>query len=82
MRVQPRPSVGVAIFVGYVVLFTLGVLASGVDYDDVADSTSNVLRAIVAPVWVGAAVLLGLPRSSGGGGWCSVTTSGHRDGRC
>jgi len=60
MRVQPRPSVGVAIFVGYAVLFTLAFLASGVDYDDVADSTSNVLRAIVIPVWVGAAVLLGL----------------------
>ncbi|MEZ0234556.1 MAG: hypothetical protein ACAH81_06385 [Actinomycetota bacterium] len=60
MRVEPRPSVGVAIFVGYVVLFTLAFLASGVDYDDVADSTSNVLRAIVIPVWVGAAVLLGL----------------------
>ena len=36
---------GVAIFVGYAVLFTLAFLASGVDYDDVGDSTSNVLRA-------------------------------------
>jgi membrane protease YdiL (CAAX protease family) len=60
IRVKPRPSVGVAIFVGYVVLFTVGFLASGVDYDDVGDTTSNVLRAMVIPVWVGAAVLLGL----------------------
>ena len=82
MRVEPRPSVGVAILVGYAVLFTLAFLASGVDYDDVADSTSNVLRAIVIPVWVGAAVRWGSPPSSGGGGRCSVTTSGRRDGPC
>jgi membrane protease YdiL (CAAX protease family) len=60
MRVQPSPGVGVAIFVGYAVLFTLAFLASGVDYDEVADTTSNVIRAIVIPVWIGAAVLLGL----------------------
>lgn len=60
MRVQPRPIVGVAIFVGYAVLFTLAFLAGGVDYDEVADTTGNVIRAIVIPVWTGAAVLLAL----------------------
>jgi membrane protease YdiL (CAAX protease family) len=52
--------VGVAIFGGYAVLFTLALLAIGIDYDEIADSTSNVLQAIVTPVWVGAAGLLAL----------------------
>lgn len=60
MRVRPRPIVGVAIFVGYAVLFTLAFLAGGVDYDEVADTTGKVIRAIVIAGWIGAAVLLAL----------------------
>ena len=58
MRVQPRPIVGVAIFVVYAVIFSIGFLASGVDYDQVADTTNNVVKAVVIPVGIGALVLL------------------------
>ncbi|MGZ5287895.1 MAG: CPBP family intramembrane glutamic endopeptidase [Actinomycetota bacterium] len=58
MRVQPRPIVGIAIFVLYAVVFSVGFLASGIDYDQVGDTTSNVVKAIVIPVGVGALVLL------------------------
>jgi len=58
MRVQPRPSVGIVLFVVYAAIFSVGFLASGVDYDAVADSTSNVMKAIVLPVGIGALVLL------------------------
>ena len=58
MRVQPRPIVGIVIFVVYAAIFSVGFLASGVDYDAVGDTTSNVMKAIVLPVGVGALVLL------------------------
>ena len=58
MRVQPRPAVGLAIFVLYLVIFSIGFLASGVDYDEVADTSSNVVKAIVVPVSFGALALL------------------------
>jgi len=58
MRVQPRPIVGIVIFVAYAAIFSVGFLASGVDYDAVGDTTSNVMKAIVLPVGVGALVLL------------------------
>ena len=58
MQVQPRPIVGIAIFVLYVVIFSIGFLASGVDYDQVADTTSNIVKAVVVPVGIGALVLL------------------------
>ena len=58
MRVQPRPIVGIVIFVVYAAIFSVGFLASGVDYDAVGDTTSNVMKAIVVPVGVGALALL------------------------
>jgi len=58
MRVQPRPIVGIVLFVVYATIFSVGFLASGVDYDVVGDTTSNVMKAIVLPVGVGALVLL------------------------
>lgn len=58
MRVQPRPIVGIAIFVVYAVIFSIGFLASGVDYDQAGDTTSNAIKAIVIPVGIGALVLL------------------------
>lgn len=58
LRVRPRPIVGIVIFVLYAAIFSVGFLASGVDYDAVADSTSNVMKAVVLPVGVGALVLL------------------------
>lgn len=60
MRVQPSVKIGVAVFVLYVVIFTGLFLIGGVDYDDVAESTDNVIRAVVIPVWVGVIVLLGI----------------------
>jgi len=58
MRVQPRPIVGIVIFVVYAAIFSGLFLASGVDYDSVGDTTSNVMKAIVLPVGVGALALL------------------------
>jgi uncharacterized protein len=58
MRVQPRPIVGIVLFVVYAAIFSIGFLASGVDYDQVADTTNNVVKAIVLPVGIGALVLL------------------------
>jgi uncharacterized protein len=58
VRVQPRPIVGLAIFVVYAAIFSIGFLASGVDYDQVGDTTSNVIKAIVIPVGIGALALL------------------------
>lgn len=58
VRVQPSPIVGLAIFAIYALIFAIGFVASGVDYDNVADTTSNVIKAIVIPVGVGAAFLL------------------------
>lgn len=57
MRVQPRPLIAVGVIAGYVVLLTIIWLISGVDYDEVGDSTGNVLRGIVLPVAVGATFL-------------------------
>jgi hypothetical protein len=50
--------VGVAIFVMYLVIFSVGFLASGVDYDEVADTTNNIVKAVVLPVGIGALALL------------------------
>lgn len=58
MKVRPSPIVGLAIFVLYAAIFSIGFLASGVDYDQVADTTSNVVKAVVIPVGLGALVLL------------------------
>ena len=58
MRVQPRPIVGIVLFVVYAAIFSVLFLASGVDYDAVGDTTSNVMKAIVLPVGVGALGLL------------------------
>jgi membrane protease YdiL (CAAX protease family) len=58
MKVRPSPIVGIAIFVVYAAIFSIGFLASGVDYDQVGDTTSNVVKAIVIPVGIGALVLL------------------------
>jgi len=58
MRVQPRPIIGIAIFVLYAAILSIAVLASGVDYDQVADTTNNVVKAVVIPVGLGALALL------------------------
>ncbi len=58
MRVKPRPIVGIVIFVVYAVIFSVGFLASGVDYDQVGDTTRNVVKSIVIPVGIGALALL------------------------
>ena len=58
MRVQPSPMVGVGLAVLYAAIFSVAFLVSGIDYDAVADSTSNVMKAIVLPVGVGAVALL------------------------
>lgn len=58
MKVRPSPIVGLVIFAVYAAIFSVGFLASGVDYDRAGDTTSNVIKSIVIPVGIGALVLL------------------------
>lgn len=58
MRVTPRPIVGVSILIAYAAIFTIGFLASGISYDEVSDTTGNIIKAVVVPVGLGAAILL------------------------
>jgi membrane protease YdiL (CAAX protease family) len=51
---------GVAVVVLYAVVFLVAGLVSGVDYDKITDSTSNVLGFVVIPVGLGIVATLGL----------------------
>jgi membrane protease YdiL (CAAX protease family) len=57
MRVAPRPLIAVTITVAYAVLITIYGLAADVDYETLADSTSNVVTGILIPIAVLAALL-------------------------
>lgn len=57
MRVRPRPLLGLLIGVGYAVFFLVAQLVMGVDYDEIGDTLTNVVKGIVVPVGLGAALL-------------------------
>lgn len=57
MRVTPRWFIGAAILVAYAVYLFGLILALGVDYDEITDSTRNVVLGIVIPVGGGAVIL-------------------------
>ena len=57
MRIQPRPSIAVGVFIGYAAVVTVMSLIGGVDYDEIGDTTENVRDAIVIPIAVGAVFL-------------------------
>jgi membrane protease YdiL (CAAX protease family) len=58
MRVPPRPLIGIVIWVAYAVYAVVSVLPSGIDFDEIADTSSNVVEGIVIPLGLGAAALL------------------------
>lgn len=60
MRVKPSAGLAVAIFLGYAVFLYAAFLISGVDYDEVSDTTGNVVRAIVIPIGVASLLLAAL----------------------
>ncbi|MCB0827269.1 MAG: CPBP family intramembrane metalloprotease [Solirubrobacterales bacterium] len=57
MRTKPTPGLVLAIFVAYGIYLIITFALSGVDYDQIGDSTENVLRAVVVPVGIGSALL-------------------------
>lgn len=63
---------------GYIVLLTLFVLATGVDYDEISDSTGNIALALVLPVGVGSIILAAL--TTWLGWWRPAILEPHRRG--
>lgn len=57
-RVSPRPAVGVAVLAAYLVAVYGVWLLTDVDYPDIGDSASTLLRWYVAPLAAGAVVLV------------------------
>ncbi|ROR90251.1 CPBP family intramembrane glutamic endopeptidase [Nocardioides aurantiacus] len=57
MRIQPRPLITVGLVLGYLAVIAVTWAVAGIDYDEVGDSTSTIVRGIVVPVALGAAFL-------------------------
>ncbi len=58
MRVQPTPSIAIAIGLGYAVLFMVIQLISGVDYDEIGASSNSVIDGVVIPMAICTAVVV------------------------
>jgi len=58
MRVQPRPSLGWMIGIGYAILFLVLEKIMGVGYDVIGTTTDTIVKGIVVPVGIGAVVLI------------------------
>src|SRR5918993_496468 len=58
MRVPARPLIGIVIWAAYAIYAVVSVLPSGIDFDELADTPSNVIKGIVIPLGPGAAALL------------------------
>ncbi|MGZ5367540.1 MAG: CPBP family intramembrane glutamic endopeptidase [Aeromicrobium sp.] len=57
MRVQPRPLISVGLTIGYMAIVAITWAVVGLDYDEVGDTTSNIIKGIVVPVALGAVFL-------------------------
>ncbi|HEU4511932.1 MAG TPA: CPBP family intramembrane glutamic endopeptidase [Nocardioidaceae bacterium] len=57
MRVQPRPLITVGLAIGYMAIVVTTWAIVGLDYDEVGDTTSNIIKGIVVPVALGAVFL-------------------------
>ena len=60
MRVKPNALVGIGIWVLYVVIITVVSKINGVPYDEIGDSTSNLLRGAVISLAIGGLIIAGL----------------------
>ena len=58
MKVQPRPLVGILVFVAYLVVFYGIWIVNGIDYKAIGDNADNLLKWYVAPLAGGAVVLI------------------------
>jgi uncharacterized protein len=58
MRVPPRPLIGIVIWAAYAVYAVVSVLPSGIVFDEIPDTPSDVIKGIVIPLGLGAAALL------------------------
>lgn len=58
MKVQPRPLVGILVFLAYLVVFYGIWIVNGIDYETIGDSADNLLKWYVAPLAGGAVVLI------------------------
>jgi len=57
MRIAPRPSIAIGVFVAYAAIVLLLSLIGGVDYDEIGDTTANIRKAIIIPIGCGALFL-------------------------
>lgn len=76
MRVKPSVPVGIALAVGYTALFSIMFKLSGVDYDEIADTADNALKAVVIPLVVAAGALIIVTTLLGW--WKSTLRDPHR----
>jgi membrane protease YdiL (CAAX protease family) len=60
VRVQPSVKIGIALVVGYAVLFGILFKVSGVGYDDITATAENARNSIVIPLTIVAVVLIAL----------------------
>lgn len=58
MRSVPKPLTGVLVFLGYLVVFYGVWIITGVDYDNLSESSTTILKWIVAPLVAGAVYLV------------------------
>lgn len=58
MRHAPRPLTGILVFLGYLVVFYGVWIINGIDYDNIGESSSTVLKWYVAPLAAGAVYLI------------------------
>jgi len=69
MRVKPTALVGIGIWILYVAIITTVSKINGVPYDEIGDSTSNLLRGAVVSLVIGGLIIAGL---SAWMGWFGV----------
>jgi hypothetical protein len=67
VRSLPKPLTGVLVFIGYSVVFYGVWIITGVEYGNLSESSSTILKWIVAPLAAGAVYLLIAVSRSGGG---------------
>ncbi len=60
MRVKPTALVGIGIWILYVAIITTVSKINGVPYDEIGDSTSNLLRGAVVSLVIGGLIVAGL----------------------
>ncbi len=79
MKVPPRPALGIAAYLAYLVAIVVVNLIGGVDYDEIGASAHNILFGIVVPVAVGAALMIAIATRLGW--WREIMAERPAEGR-